>query len=134
MKFEIKPHEGVNDIRFGMSQKEVEEKLPGGEFKAIRNPSPDFLTYIYWQNEDAAFFYFGTDGLLEEIEFSREMILSLQNTKLDTSAASKLKGSLAEMTDDLSDDKDGFQSKSLGVGVWIQDMDDDLIGSILISP
>lgn len=132
MKFEIKPHEGVNDVRFGMTQKEVEEKMPGGEYKAVRNTSPDYLTYIYWQGVEAGFFYFGSTGLLEEIEFSRDMSVILLGKEISKMNVSTMRKTIEDLGLQMVSDKDGFTVKDLGVEVWIQDKEDDLLGSILI--
>ena len=57
MKFDIKPHEGVNGVKFGMTQEDVEKELPNGEYMAVRNTSPEFLTYIYSEDQESVFFY-----------------------------------------------------------------------------
>jgi hypothetical protein len=134
MQFEIKPHEGVNDIKFGMIQSEIERLLPGGSFGAVRNTSPDFLTYIHENEDTSSFYYFSDQGVLNGIEFSREADLLLSGIQLVTDSGYKLKECLQKQAGDVLDDKDGFGSETLGVAVWIQDLEDDLVGSIYVNP
>lgn len=133
-EYEIHPRKGVNSVVFGMTQAQVEEVEPGGDFLAVRNQSPEFLTYVITdENSEQAFYYFDNQGLLREIEFSGRCRVGIADLMIGGLSASRLKELLLKLDQEVGDDSDGFKSDKLGVYVWIESAEDDQVGSILVS-
>ncbi|MFC1659184.1 hypothetical protein ACFL0U_01295 [Pseudomonadota bacterium] len=80
MKFEVKPHEGVNNLKFGMTPGEVKKIM--GEPDKIRNPNKYGNSTRYFYFDIDFFLDFNKDNELFFFEFGGFGSVFFKNIKL----------------------------------------------------
>jgi len=115
MTFEILPHEGVGDIRFGHSPEEVHNvlKTPHRSFK--RTPASSYPS-DYFENLQL-FVYYGVSGA-EAIELASPAAALFQNVDLLRLSFAELTTLLSKVDTSLVIEGDGCTSKHLGIGAY----------------
>jgi hypothetical protein len=122
----IVPHVGIDldgrpGIRFGMTRAEVERAMGRTPKRAKRNPFA-LNEHDYFENP-GFFVYYDADDRAGAIEFTRDARVAYDGFELFAHPATEVRTWARQRDQDL-DDKHGFTSKPLGLGMWAEWIDE----------
>lgn len=110
----IKTYEGFNDLRFGMSSKEIEEILKQPPRKFYKNKDDKHATDAY----DDFFVYYDPKGKCEAVEFNNGAELFLDTVSLFQKNYHEIEQMIKQMDAQIEVDELGFTSNKLGIGIY----------------
>lgn len=116
MKFDVSPRQGVNDILFGMTQRQVRGLVDNEPTPFMKGPDAPHETDYFKQEHMFAFY--AADGRLEALEFSIEAELMLNNMVLTSMSYQKAQEFLQAMDPDTEADGYGITSNALGISFY----------------
>lgn len=121
MKHIIIPYLGTEQIKFGMTSKEIQSVL--GELKDsfYKNQGDAFKTDEFQD----LFVYYKAPGVCEAIEFYGNADLIFNNISFFCSTYRQLKEIFLDLDDALEVDIDGFTSYKYGLGVYAPYADEE---------
>lgn len=133
MDFEIKPHEGVDSLRFGMQIDELRRGL-GGNFKSFKKTPSSAFPCDYFTDVEV-FAYYKIPGMLEALEFAEPANPLLNGARLVGVSASQVMKLLEAIDQSLEIDSDGIISHRLGISVYAPGWNKDasqVVESVLV--
>lgn len=124
VKFEVKPYSSVGECTFGMTRNEIKEIL-GEPISTTKYGFPVSDGFL----DNYGFYYLLSDNksVFEAIEIfpiyvDDVIILMYGDAKIELSTnIEKTLGEFKKITDDMTEDEDGYSSEKLGVGIFCPD-------------
>lgn len=123
MHFEIIPFEGVGDIKFGMSRKQVRDTLKA-DYVTRKRTSKSVFPYDFFQSL-GIFANYKIPEILEAVELILPCIPEFEGLKLLEISYKELKEFLLAKDSNLEVNLDGFISGAIGIGAYAPDADED---------
>ena len=124
IKLTIKPMEGVNEIKFGMTRDEIHSLW--GETEGFYKGDQDILTDDY----RFCHIYYDSNDLFEAIDIAAEYVDVYYENTILSSKYSDILRFFENIYDDIEEHGDGFISKKGSIGVYIEN-DEDIVDAIL---
>lgn len=122
MQFDIRSHQGVGAVEFGMTVIEVREALRSSYESFKRTPQSthpcDFFEGL------GCFVYYNENGRVEAVEFVEPASPMFGDLSLLSIGFQALKKKIEEVDAEVSIESDGFTSLGVGIGGWTPDGDD----------
>lgn len=114
---DIRYHEGVGHLRFGMDFSEVRAAL-GVNFSNFKRNEEDAYPCDHYASLGCFVYYSDTHGLVDSVEFYAPAKLTIDGVDLFRTSAPDLLRKIEEADPSLEIESDGFTSRQLGIGAW----------------
>lgn len=118
MKLELKPYISVNKIMFGMKSLEIAQLLEKQPQKFKKFQGDLYATDDY----NDFFIYYNNEGEYEAIEFNSDSHLELFGISFFSTSYEIIKEKIKEIDENVIFTEDGFVSKKYGFSVYISDI------------
>lgn len=110
----INSYKGFNDIEFGLSSQEIEEKLEKKPRKILKQINDEYETDAY----DDFYVYYGEGGKCEAVEFNSNAKLIFNQTNIFEKSYHDIENFFGSIDPNLEIDEIGFTSYKFGIGVY----------------
>ncbi len=134
VNMDIRCHEGVGPIRFGMSPNEVRAAL-GVDFSSFKRSSKSIHPCDHFSELECFVYYDSADGVVDAVEFAAPAKPTLDGVMLLGMSFTDLLEKIGQADPDVAIESDGFTSLRLGIGGWApaaEDRPDDPVESVIV--
>jgi hypothetical protein len=123
MRFDLHPLRGANNLEFGMPNFQV-RRLMDRPFSSFRRGGHTGTPDDYFDTA-GLFAYYDDQGRLEALEFATPAAPTLDGIDLLAISFSQAEQLLRLKGGAITEDRDGAQSDTLGIGLWAPDGGED---------